>query len=314
MSSLSPQKLPVVNFSLENFKPGTTSWLTTTKKVIDALETYGCFIAVYDKISLELHNSLFNSLGELFDLPLEIKQKNISELPYFGYLGSEKTHRPLYESLGIGAANTPEATQDFTNALWPQGNENFCSNLLSYAKLAAELDQMVLRMVFESYGLDDQHYKSRKDCTVYLFRMMKYGVPKNNDPGLGSNIHTDKNFVTILDQNQVKGLEVKTKEGHWIGVEPSVSSFTVMAGEAFTVWSNGRIHAPLHRVGMRGKEERFSVGLFSYQRGTIQVPKELIDEEHPLRFKPFDHFEFMRYFASHPNLPVASTLEAYCAI
>lgn len=82
----------------------------------------------------------------------------------------------------------------------------------------------------------DQHHESIKESTAYLFRMMKYRGPEKDEDNLGCDIHTDKGFITVLHQNQVSGLEVKTKDGQWIGFEPSSpSSFIVMAGDALLV-------------------------------------------------------------------------------
>ncbi|GLT71731.1 hypothetical protein SLA2020_437290 [Shorea laevis] len=41
-------KLPVLDFTKENLKPGTESWLLACKNVRKALEDYGCFIVEYD--------------------------------------------------------------------------------------------------------------------------------------------------------------------------------------------------------------------------------------------------------------------------
>lgn len=58
-------------------------------------------------------------------------------------------------------------------------------------------------------------------------------------------------------------------------------------------WSNKRIHSCYHRVTMRGSRTRISVALFTFCKGVIHVPDELIDEEHPLHYKPFNHREFL---------------------
>lgn len=125
MGSLSLLKLPVVNLSKENLKPRTSSWLTTSRRITEALEEFGCFVAVYDEAPLELHRAIFSAAEELFDLPTEIKQKNISEKPYYGYVGHQPFIPSIYEGMGIDYANTMEGTQDFTNLMWPQGNDNF---------------------------------------------------------------------------------------------------------------------------------------------------------------------------------------------
>ncbi|KAJ0007589.1 hypothetical protein Pint_29955 [Pistacia integerrima] len=97
MGSLSVSKLPVVNFCKENLNPGTSAWLSACSNIRQALEQYGCFVAEYDKVPLQLHNAVFSAAEELFDLPKEIKRKNTSEKPYFAYVGDQPFVPSLYE-------------------------------------------------------------------------------------------------------------------------------------------------------------------------------------------------------------------------
>lgn len=106
--------------------------------------------------------------------------------------------------------------------------------LLSYTKIAAELEQMVAKMVLESYGVE-KYYESYLKSASYLSRVMKYREPKMNETNMGFVSHTDKSFLTILHQNQVNGLEIKAKDGEWFTVEFVPSSFVVMAGDAAMV-------------------------------------------------------------------------------
>lgn len=107
----------------------------------------------------------------------------------------------------------------------------------SYSKLLAELDQMVAKMIFESYGITN-YYDSHVESLAYMLRVNKYDVPETMETNVGLGVHTDKGFISVLHQNQVKGLEVKTKDGQWIDVEFPPSSFIIMAGEAFSVGHN----------------------------------------------------------------------------
>lgn len=125
MGSELQQKLPVLDFSCDNLKPGTSTWLSTSTEVMQALEDYGCFVVVYDKAPLELRNEVFGALEELFDLPTETKMKNkYDQKPLNGYVG-QIPKIPLHESMGIDNATTLEGTQTFTNMLWPNGNDRF---------------------------------------------------------------------------------------------------------------------------------------------------------------------------------------------
>lgn len=52
-------KIPVLDFSNLEMKPGTSSWLSARKDVCRALEEYSCFVAeLGNKIPLELHNTI----------------------------------------------------------------------------------------------------------------------------------------------------------------------------------------------------------------------------------------------------------------
>lgn len=46
-----------------------------------------------------------------------------------------------------------------------------------------------------------------------------------------------------------------------------------------------------------GKKERYSLGFFSFSGETIRTPEELIDEAHPLLFKPFENIDLLRLYS-----------------
>ncbi|EOY26957.1 2-oxoglutarate and Fe(II)-dependent oxygenase superfamily protein, putative [Theobroma cacao] len=294
MAPQSAVRLPVIDLFDENSVPGTASWVSKCKDVRLALEEYGCFLTPYDKVSLQLQDQVFNSVQELFALPTEKKVQNTSDKPYFGYFKHPLI--PLSESMGIDGPTVLEGTQSFTDLMWPNGNKRFCESVHTYAKLVSQLDRRVKYMVFESYGVG-KYFDSHIDSTSYLLRLIKYRLPKEEETNNCGFPHTDKSFLTILHDNQVAGLEIKTKDGRWIGVEPSGSMFIVMAGDAFLAWSNGRVHSALHRVVTNGKKERYSLGFFSFSGETIRTPEELIDEAHPLLFKPFENIDLLRLYS-----------------
>lgn len=126
MGSETPSKnIPIVDFNSKNLKPGSSSWTSTSHNVRKTLESYGCFIAAYRKCPQELHDKMFNLIKELlFKLPVETKEKNFSERCGFGY-GANFPQMPLIEYMGITNGGTVQGTKDFTDLLWPAGNNDF---------------------------------------------------------------------------------------------------------------------------------------------------------------------------------------------
>ncbi|XP_073146730.1 probable 2-oxoglutarate-dependent dioxygenase AOP1 isoform X2 [Henckelia pumila] len=305
-------KLPFINFSeLDQVQSKTPNWESLKNQVKLALQEFGCFEATFDQIPQNLRNSVFKALKQLFELPLPNKLRNRSNKPYHGYVG-QYAMVPLYESLGIDSALDPKRMESFTNLMWSEENPDFRS-IQSFSEKLSELDRIVRKMVLESLGLE-KYIKEHIESTNYLVRVQKYDFPKGHETELGLSAHTDKNMVTILYQNEVNGLEVLTKDGQWIMVEPSPNSFIVMIGEAFHAWTNGRLHPAFHRVMMTGSVARYSIGLFSVPKEgyIIEAPEEMVDEEHPLLFKPFDHVKFLDFYYSEAGQRSPAALKAYC--
>lgn len=129
MESQSQPKIPVIDMSNERLKPDTSVWQSASKEIRNAFEEFGCFEAIYRKVPLELHNYVFATAAELFDLSTEIKMKNKSSKTYFDYFG-QYASLPLYESLAIDNPTSLESTQSFTNLMWPSGNQHFWSDVI----------------------------------------------------------------------------------------------------------------------------------------------------------------------------------------
>ncbi|PNT55136.1 hypothetical protein POPTR_001G175800v4 [Populus trichocarpa] len=317
MSQETPFQLPSIDFCKSDLKPGTSEWDLVKSQVWKAISEHGCFKALFDKIPLHVEKSCLGEVKELFDLPLQTKRQHVSEIPFNSYFW--KSPPPLqYESFGIEDPSIFENCNNFTNVLWPHGNPDFRKNINYFSTKVSEFEKLIRRMILESMGLDnylDEHMSS----TTCVLRVMKYQVPQITEPTYTSKPHTDKNLITILYQNQVDGLEVQTKHGEWIGVELSHDhSFVILIGESFRAWTNGRLHPPYHRVRMSGSEARYSAGLFSFFKAgyKTKTPEDLIDEDHPLLYKPFDYFEFLKFFSAWaPKAqPNQCALKAYCGV
>ncbi|KAH6801394.1 hypothetical protein C2S52_001858 [Perilla frutescens var. hirtella] len=312
MGSYAEPKIPIVEFTEVNLTPGSSSWKSTSDLVRRALETYGCLVVSNEKIRPEHpHEPLFSVLEEVFGLPDEVKKKHISELGGFGY-GGKYPRMPHLEYFGIEDEGNLEGVKDFTTLMWPNGNSKFCETVSSSNKFLVELNEIIMKMVTSSYGLD-KYNDSLTESSFYMIRLIKYNSPNSPELSTGLRAHKDKGFISVLCSNEVAGLQLQNRDGDWIDFEPSPSKFIVLAGEALMAWSNGRIHSPTHRVITRGFKERYSMGTFSFIRGMVQVPHELVDHQNPLKFKPFDNIDFIQY-CRNGGPTMDNAIQSYCGI
>ncbi|CAL1391461.1 unnamed protein product [Linum trigynum] len=311
-------KLPFIDFSRPgNLKQGTPYWDSLKSQVREALEDYGCFEASFDRVPSRLRTDVFGSLEDLFDLPLPTKQASFPPEAFpQGYLGRPPAN-PFFESFGLNDPHLLDVVQNFSDRLWPQGdNPSFSKNIHSMSKKVSELDQIVRTMILESFGLEK--YVDEHMCfTNYHLRVMKYEVTVATfetalDPKTGLKVHTDKSMITTLCQNEVDGLELQNKRGEWVKFKPtSRSSFVVLVGDSLYAWLNGRVHCPDHRVWLCENDKlRYSFALFTRPKAnnTIKAPEELIDEQHPLLFKPFTYKQLIASTFTQARLKEASPL------
>ncbi|CAN0881915.1 Probable 2-oxoglutarate-dependent dioxygenase AOP1.2 [Linum grandiflorum] len=234
----------------QSTSPG-DSWNSVSSQVLEAVQEHGCFQARFQDFPEELLRGIHLASQEAFSQPLQAKQRNVSDKPFHGYIGSSKV-LPFYESLGI---DDPENPDSFTNAIWPHGNPKFSKIVGSFSRKLADLEKTVRRMILERLGVE------------------KY----------------------MEEQNHVDGLQIQTKDGVWINLRFSPHCFLVLMGESFNAWTNGRLQCPYHRVMLRGDEARLSAALFSIpkQGFLVKAPQELVDEQHPLLFKPYDYIDYL---------------------
>ncbi|KAF3610795.1 hypothetical protein DY000_02045431 [Brassica cretica] len=312
------QDLPVINLSDKNMKPGTELWNSTRNSVREAMEHHGWFVAEYNSFPAELHKSVLEASKELLDLPPEVKVKNENHKAGHGYITMSSDDQPVHEGLGIDQANDIQQCRRFSSLMWPDhhNNDRFCETVNAYAKMQAELEQLVIRMLFESYNLErytEKHIRGSR----YLLRLLKYRRLPNGEPNRKFISHTDKSFISILHQNHITGLMLKSeKEDVWYPFTPSPTKFAVMAGDAIMAWSNDRIKSCYHKVEMESVEMRYSFGFFSFQENMISTPEEMVDKDHPLAYKPFHHDGLLAFYETvEVHLKAHRTMtKAYCGI
>uniref|UniRef100_K3Z7N3 2-oxoglutarate-dependent dioxygenase DAO n=1 Tax=Setaria italica TaxID=4555 RepID=K3Z7N3_SETIT len=308
-------QLPRIDFSgVDPSAPGAGTWSAVRAQVMEALTTVGCFDAQYPALAPEQRAALFDgAVRPLFALPVDAKRRNYygADKPFHGYLGDI----PGYESLAIVDGTKLELVRDFAGLMWPDGgsNDGFCNAVHGAASRIFELEEAVRRMVMEGLGVAKYHDALRAS-TWHLFRMSEYQAPHAAEKTVRFGSHQDTNLLSIVCQHEVEGLEVQTRDGERVLVKPSPTSLVVMVGQALRAWTNDRLYAPFHRITVGGDATRYSAMLFSVPNFQIQAPGELVDDEHPPRFKPHDNNDYIRFCVSEDGARHEDKLKAFCGV
>ncbi|TYH36297.1 hypothetical protein ES332_D13G255200v1 [Gossypium tomentosum] len=121
-----PVEFPVIEFRPSDLKRGTNGWRRLCKWVREACETFGC---------------------------LERKQKNVSPLPYHGWVGPCNQVSLLYEGFRLGDASNYDSVKSFAQLMWPNGHPRFCNTIHTMATQIEELNKLIWLMIIDSYGL-----------------------------------------------------------------------------------------------------------------------------------------------------------------
>jgi isopenicillin N synthase-like dioxygenase len=77
----------------------------------------------------------------------------------------------------------------------------------------------------------------------------------------GISPHTDYGSFTLLSQDALGGLEVRTMSDEWIDVPPIAGAFVVNLGDLFARWTNGTYRSSLHRASNFNAANRARVSL-----------------------------------------------------
>ncbi|KAE8678797.1 calcium uptake protein 1 [Hibiscus syriacus] len=307
-------QVPVIEFRTgsPDLERGTEGWHQNCKRVREACEMYGCFQVVYEKISRRVREETFALLKDLVEeVPLERKQMNANPKPYHSYFGP-CSQDSLYEGFGIEDASNYDSVKSFAHIMWPDGHPYFCETVNTIVKQMEELNNIIWLMIIDSYGLGEK-WETVMMNSKTLLRMMKYMSPSSGEYRRGLHAHTDKPVSTIICEDQIPGLEIEGKDGQWIKLSSSSTSFVFLVGDPLMVWSNGRMKAVKHRVMMNGDKDRYSIAAFTIPvEGTIiKIPEELIDEQHPRLFKDFDFMDFLLFSFSEQVKLIDSADQIY---
>lgn len=258
----------------------------------DTCRELGFLLAVGHGISIETKRTLLNAMRTFFALPL-VEKERISiagsncHRGYVG-MGSEALEGALAEggALDVPRAGDLKETIDSGTHHGPDHPEVIAGTPLhgpnqlpdspafrdawaAYFAEATEASLRAHRAIAVALGLPSTWFEElgaeSGEAFMYHLRMLHYPptnriTPAPGQPGCGT--HTDYGSVTILTDDGIGGLQVRTRGGEWIDIDIPDGHAVVNLGDLMAIWTNDRYVSNPHRVVSPPNVDRYSIPFF----------------------------------------------------
>ncbi|XP_027353403.1 gibberellin 20-oxidase-like protein [Abrus precatorius] len=284
--------IPILDIS-QPLQPSSLSFLSKASK------DWGFFHIINHGIAKDLCSQLHSLSKHLFSLPYETKLR----IGPFSSLKSYTPHfiaSPFFESLRVNGPNFYASANSSAEILFDKQDSKFSVMLEEYGCKMEDLSKKILKMVLMGLGdgIEKKFYDSEfKKCHGYL-RINNYSGPESMvDQVEGLGMHTDMSCITILYQDEIGGLQVRSNEGEWIDILPSEGTLVVNIGDMLQAWSNDKLRSSEHRVVLKHHVNRFSLAFFwcFEDDKVILAPDEVVGEGNKRKYKPFVCFDYLKF-------------------
>uniref|UniRef100_A0A0A0L560 Fe2OG dioxygenase domain-containing protein n=2 Tax=Cucumis sativus TaxID=3659 RepID=A0A0A0L560_CUCSA len=154
-------------------------------------------------------------------------------------------------------------------------------------KKLGSLAEKISEILGQSLGIKSNYFKERCEKGKSSFRMNRYPPCPIASQVYGLIPHTDTDYLTILYQPQISGLQLK-KSAKWFPVKPNPRALLLNIGDLFQVVSNDIFRSLKHRVVASEGVERYSFAYF-------YCPSDDVIIESWLKPSIYKHFSYKEY-------------------
>ncbi|NOQ91268.1 MAG: isopenicillin N synthase family oxygenase [Flavobacteriaceae bacterium] len=257
-----------------------------------------------------LSDNLYKEVKAFFDLPKEIKAKyeidGLAGQRGYTSFGKEsakdKKEGDLKEFWHFGqkVENGEILKEQYPENIEVTENKKFNKTGMQTYRQLEKTATHVLRALALYIGLDELYFDRYVLNGNSILRPIHYppiqGEPKG---AVRAAEHGDINLITLLMGASAAGLEVKSKQGKWVGVTALPNQLVINVGDMLQRLTNNKLRSTIHRVVNPPKEDwgksRYSIPFFTHPKSDMNLNclAECIDENHPKLYEDITAGEYL---------------------
>ncbi|CAB4301610.1 unnamed protein product [Prunus armeniaca] len=300
--SLTPDvaNVPIIDFG--KLKQGSHERAIVIQEIRTACRQLGFFQIVNHGICQSVLDEALASASEFFKLPGSEKAKFMSNDVHkpvrYGTSFKDGTDKIQFWRVFLKHYAHPLA--DWINT-WPNNPFNYRETMGKYCKEVKKLSLEITEAITESLGIGPTYMSNKLEDGLQVITVNCYPPCPNPEIALGLPPHSDYSCLTIVLQS-CPGLEIMhAEEGAWKQVPQLHGALQVHVGDHFEVLSNGLYKSVVHRTTLNRERTRISIASLhslglDEKMGTA---KELVDEEHPGRYKESSFKDFLNFLSTN---------------
>lgn len=273
----------------------------------------GFFYLANHGLPQEVLSRSFKASADFFALPedakMEVAWQNASSNRGYVAVRRERldASKPgdLKEAFNAGpeldAARLDAGERPYRENRWPSAQPAFRDDVLTLLDNCVETANRVLEAFALALDLPSDFFVDAHDDLHHTLRLLHYPPiaadyeAKDGESRAGA--HTDYGSVTLLFQDDVGGLEVRTRDGRWVRATPIPGTVVINTGDLMQRWTNHVFCSTPHRVTMppeSTQRNRYSIAFFCHPNASAEIRciDSCTDDANPPRYPPilaWDH-------------------------
>jgi isopenicillin N synthase-like dioxygenase len=277
-----------------------------------AYEEYGFVIIENHGIEKRVIDQCLDAFHRFFALPVEEKLRYKipggggarGYTPFGIETAKDSKHFDLKEFWHVGRELPPghRYAQDMAPNIWVDSIPGFREATLSLYESFDALGRRLLAPIAHTIGLADDYFDDKVNLGNSVLRVIHYPpMPPEPTPSVRAGAHEDINVITLLLGAEEPGLEVLSKKGEWLPINPAPGSLVCNVGDMLQRLTNRRLRSTTHRVvnppRERASKARYSLPFFLHFNPDflIETLPQCVDAQHPDQFPvPITAHDFLR--------------------